>query len=97
MGASSPHDIPKETAPYEFCWLSDEIIREDLAEVDYEDYIIAQSTQLYTVLVWARCDNSEDVFVTCPARPEFAGLENRRQYSLAEIQQILTEASGMTE
>ena len=97
MRFSKPHGIPKETAPSEFFWLSDEIIREDLAEVDYEDYIIAQSTRLYTVFVWARCDDGEDVFVTYPARPEFVGLENRRQYSLAEIQQILTEASGMTE
>lgn len=92
MGRSGPQNPIRQMVPYEFSWLTDEIIREDLAGVDYEDYIIAESTRLYIVFVWARCADGEDMFVTYPARPEFVGLENRERYTLAEIQQILTEA-----
>lgn len=91
-GRSGPQNPIRQMVPYEFSWLTDEIIREDLAGVDYEDYIIAESTRLYTVFVWARCADGEDMFVTYPARPEFVGLENRSRYTLAEVQQILTEA-----
>lgn len=77
--------------PHQFSGLTEEIIREDLAGVDYEDYIIAQSNGLYTVFIWARCADGEDMFVTYPARPDFIGLENRGHYTLTEIQQILTE------
>ena len=79
------------TVPDQFSGLTEEIIREDLAGVDYEDYIIAQSNRLYTVFIWARCTDGEDVFVTYSARPDFVGLENRERYTLTEIQQILTE------
>ena len=79
------------TIPYQFSGLTEEIIQEDLAGVDYEDYIIAQSNQLYTVFIWARCADGEDMFVTYPARPDFVGLENRGRYTLSEIQHILTE------
>lgn len=79
------------TIPYQFSGLTEEIIQEDLAGVDYEDYIIAQSNRLYTVFIWARCADGEDMFVTYPARPEFVGLENRGRYTLDEIQHILTE------
>ncbi|MCH5339160.1 MAG: hypothetical protein J1E03_10295 [Acetatifactor sp.] len=92
MGRSAPQNPIRQMVPYEFSWLTDEIIREDLAGVDYEDYIIAESTRLYTVFVWARCADGEDMFVTYPARPEFVGLENRSRYTLAEVQQILTES-----
>lgn len=91
MGRSGPQNPIRQMVPYEFSWLTDEIIREDLAGVDYEDYIIAESTRLYTVFVWARCADGEDMFVTYPARPQFVGLENRERYTLAEIQQILTK------
>lgn len=73
------------------CGLTYDIIEEDLAGVNYEDYVIAQSTQLYTVIVRARCVDGE-VFVTYPARPEFVGLENRRLYTLEELLGALREA-----
>lgn len=91
MGTSGQSDI-KLTVPYQFCGLTCDIIEEDLAGVDYEDYIIIQSTQLYTVIIWARCPNGEDRFVTYPARPEFVGLENRRLYTLEEMLAVLREA-----
>lgn len=91
MGTSGQSDI-NLTVPYQFCRLTHEIIEEDLSGVDYEDYIITQSTQLYTVIVWARCPGGEDRFVTYPARPEFVGVENRRLYTLEEMQAILRNA-----
>lgn len=91
MGTSGQSDI-KLTVPYQFCGLTCDIIEEDLAGVDYEDYIITQSTQLYTVIIWARCPNGEDRFVTYPARPEFVGVENRRLYTLEEMLAVLREA-----
>ena len=83
--------VGSTTIPNQFSGLTEEIIREDLAGVDYEDYIIAQSCRLYTVFIWVRCADGEDVFVTYPARPDFVGLENRGRYTLTEIQHILTE------
>jgi len=88
MGASAPAN---RIVPYGFCRLTREIIEEDLAGVDYEDYIIAESTRLYTVFVWARCPGGEDVFVTYCKIPEFLHLENRGKYTLEEIRQILTK------
>lgn len=52
---------------------------------------ILHSPRLYTVFIWARCSDGEDMFVTYPARPEFVGLENRGQYTLKGIQRILTK------
>lgn len=89
MGVSSPDN---DTVPYTFCRLTWDIIEEDLAGVDYDDIIISHSTRLYTVFIWARCSDGEDMFVTYPARPEFVQLENRGLYTLAEIRQILSEA-----
>lgn len=92
-GSSSLADSPANyTVPYGLCGLTYDIIEEDLAGIDYEDYIITQSTRLYTVIIWARCTNGEDMFVTYPARPEFVGLENRGLYTLGELQQALREA-----
>lgn len=89
MGVGSA-DGPKKVPDY-FTGLTRDIIQEDLAEVAYEDYVIADSARLYTVFVWAKCANGEDVFITYPARPEFVGLENRGRYTLPELKQILTE------
>ena len=92
-GSSSLADSSANyTVPYGLCGLTYDIIEEDLAGIDYEDYIITQSTRLYTVIIWARCANGEDMFVTYPARPEFVGLENRGVYTLEELQQALREA-----
>ena len=88
-GSSLPNN---DIVPYTFCRLTYDIIAEDLAGINYDDYIIAQSTRLSTVFIWARCTDGEDMFVTYPARPEFVGLENRGCYTLKEIQRILTEA-----
>lgn len=89
MGASASED---DMIPSQFNGLTHDIIEEDLAGIDYEDYIVAQSTQLYTVFVWARCGEGKDMFVTYPARPEFLGLENRGRYTLEELRYILAEA-----
>lgn len=89
MGVGSA-DGPKKVPDY-FTGLTRAIIQEDLAGVAYEDYVIADSARLYTVFVWAKCADGEDVFITYPARPEFVGLENRGQYTLQELTQILTE------
>jgi len=78
--------------PSQFNGLTYDIIEEDLAGIDYEDYIITQSTRLYTVFVWARCREGGDMFITYPARPEFLGLENRGRYTLEELRYILAEA-----
>lgn len=91
MGSSLPNNI-SVSVPYALSGLTYEIIEADLAEIDYDDYIIAHSPMLYTVFIWVRCSDGEDMFVTYPARPEFVGLENRGQYTLKEIQRILTEA-----
>lgn len=91
MGSSLPNNV-SVSVPYALSGLTYEIIEEDLAGIDYDDYIIAHSTRLYTVFIWARCTDGEDMFVTYPARPEFVGLENRGRYTLKEIQRILTEA-----
>ncbi|MCM1188445.1 MAG: hypothetical protein NC541_04000 [bacterium] len=88
MGTSGP---ATSSLPYELCGLTRKVIEEDLAGIDCEDYIVAQSTLLYTVFVWARCPGGEDKFVTYPATPAFVGLENRRVYTLNEILQILKE------
>ena len=89
MGVSSPDN---DTVPYTFCRLTWDIIEEDLADVDYDDIIISHSTRLYTVFIWVRCSDGEDMFITYPARPEFVKLKNRGRYTLAEIRQILSEA-----
>ncbi|MDE5590319.1 MAG: hypothetical protein K2J60_14470 [Acetatifactor sp.] len=91
MGSSLPNNI-SVSVPYAFSGLTYDIIEEDLAGIDYDDYIIAHSTMLYTVFIWARCADGEDMFVTYPARPEFVGLENRGRYTLKEIQRILTKS-----
>lgn len=91
MGSSLTNNI-SVSVPYALSGLTYEIIEEDLAGIDYDDYIIAHSPMLYTVFIWARCSDGEDMFVTYPARPEFVGLENRGRYTLKEIQRILTEA-----
>lgn len=88
MGASISEG---DMVPSQFHGLTYDIIEEDLAGIDYEDYIITQSARLYTVFVWARCGEGEDVFVTYPARPEFLGLENRGRYTLEELRHILAE------
>lgn len=92
MGSSMPNNIPV-SVPNALSGLTYEIIEEDLAGIDYDDYIIAHSPMLYTVFIWARCADGEDMFVTYPARPEFVGLENRGRYTLREIQRILTKSS----
>ncbi|MCI8801217.1 MAG: hypothetical protein HFH88_15605 [Lachnospiraceae bacterium] len=81
-----------DMVPSQFNGLTYDIIEEDLAGIDYEDYIITQSTRLYTVFVWARCREGGDMFITYPARPEFLGLENRGRYTLEELRYILAEA-----
>lgn len=90
MGSSLPNNI-SVSVPYALSGLTYEIIEEDLAGINYDDYIIVHSPRLYTVFIWARCSDGEDMFVTYPARPEFVGLENRGQYTLKEIQRILTK------
>ena len=89
MGVGSA-DGPKKVPDY-FTGLTMDIILEDLAGVAYEDFVITDSARLYTVFVWAKCADGEDVFITYPARPEFVGLENRGRYTLPELKQILTE------
>lgn len=89
MGTGVPAN---RVVPYGFCRLTDDIIREDLAGIEYEDIIIAHSALLYTVFVWARCPGGEDRFVTYCTIPEFVHLENRGRYTLEEIREILTEA-----
>ncbi|MDE6642265.1 MAG: hypothetical protein K2K63_17280 [Acetatifactor sp.] len=90
MGSSLPNNI-SVSVPYALSGLTYDIIEEDLAGINYDDYIIAQSTRLYTVFIWARCADGEDMIVTYPARPEFVGFENRGCYTLKEIQRILTK------
>lgn len=90
MGSSMPNNI-SVSFPNALSGLTYDIIEEDLAGIDYDDYIIAHSTRLYTVFIWARCADGEDMFVTYPARPEFVGLENHGCYTLKEIQRILTK------
>lgn len=89
MGVGSA-DGPKKVPNY-FTGLTRDIILEDLDGVAYEDFVITDSARLYTVFVWAKCADGEDIFITYPARPEFVGLENRGQYTLPELQQILTK------
>lgn len=90
MGSSLSNNI-SVSVPHALSGLTYEIIEEDLAGIDYDDYIIAHSSKLYTVFIWARCSDGEDMFVTYPARPEFVGLESRGRYTLKEIQRILTK------
>ena len=80
--------------PYELIGLTDEIILKDLSGIEYDDYIITQSTQLYTVIVWARCADGNDRFVTYPSRPEFVNLEDHAVYTLEELQQRLANAAA---
>lgn len=89
MGVGSA-DGPKKDPDY-FVGLTRDIILQDLAGVAYEDFVITDSARLYTVFVWAKCADGEDVFITYPARPEFVGLENRGRYTLPELQHILTK------
>lgn len=81
------------TMPYELIGLTDEIILKDLSSIEYDDYIITQSTQLYTVIVWARCSDGNDRFVTYSSRPEFVNLEDHAVYTLEELQQRLSNAA----
>ena len=84
----------KHTMPYELFGLSDEIILKDLSGIEYDDYIITQSTQLYTVIVWARCSDENDRFVTYSSRPEIVNLEDHSVYTLEELQQRLANATA---
>ncbi len=86
--------LPEEhSVPYALIGLTDDIILKDLSGIDYEDYIITQSTRLYTVIVWARCADGEDRFVSYSSRPEFLGLVDHVVYTLEELQQRLSNSS----
>ena len=92
-GAKLPENT-NHTAPHELIGLTDEIILKDLSSIEYDDYIITQSTRLYTVIVWARCSDGNDRFVTYSSRPEFVNLEDHAVYTLEELQQRLANATA---
>ena len=86
--------LPEEhTTPYALIGLTDDIIQKDLSGIDYEDYIITYSMRLYAVIVWARCADGNDRFVSYSSRPEFLNLEDHVVYTLEELQQRIANSS----
>lgn len=77
--------------PNTFWKLSYEVIDTALKDIDYEDYVITKCSRSGTVFVWVRCE-SEDLFLTYPARPDLTGFEVGGIYTLEEVQEILTKA-----
>lgn len=93
-GGAELREHDHHTVPHELIGLTDEIIQMDLSGIKYDDYIISQSTRLYTVIVWARCTDGNDRFVTYSSRPEFVNLEDHTVYTLEELQHRLANAAA---
>ena len=87
------HHTNDTTCPYGLWQLTHEKIEEDLAGIEYEDYIITESQRLASVFVWVRT-SSEDLILTYPMRPDWMDLENGGIYTLEELQEILKEADN---
>lgn len=83
-GASVTHS----TRPYGLFGLDNEMIQAALEGIDYEDYIITDSS---AVIVWVRRE-SGDLFLTYPTRPDLMGIQVGQIYTLEELKATLANA-----
>ena len=80
--------IPNVPRPYGLFGLSNSLIHDALKDIDYEDYIITDSS---ATIIWVRRENG-DLFLTYPTRPDLMGIQPGQIYTLEELMSVLAEA-----
>ena len=80
--------VTHSTQLYGLFGLSNDLIRQALKDIDYEDYIITDSA---ATIVWVRRE-AGDLFLTYPTRPDLMGIASGKLYTLDELKAALSAA-----